>query len=349
MTTLYRVITIPLPWRQGPWRDSRAEAEADAIRLDLAYRDKDGSLWHNALIEFEAFEAVEAPPAQRLTPPEPAQSDPAQHIRQFMRRIRNSPVGRIANIPRRLIQAAPIAAAPLVKVPGWLIASREDTNYTYPLSARNLRHLGHTVSAVTGVPVAEVLNYIHEAVRDEALTEHVINHAASGPDRNRADRRCDFAKRLAWYAVARITKPEVIIETGVDKGLGSILLASALLRNGHGRLYGTDIKADAGSLISGRYAKVAEVLYGDSIRSLQAFDRPIDLFINDSDHSAAYEAAEYEVIAPKLSPGAIVLADNAHSTDALMDWSERKGRRFLFWSEKPEDHWYPGGGTGFSF
>jgi hypothetical protein len=76
---------------------------------------------------------------------------------------------------------------------------------------------------------------------------------------------------------------------------------------------------------------------------------PVDLFINDSDHSADYEYREYQVIAPKLSANAVILGDNAHTNDKLARYSEETGRSYLFFKEDPAEHWYPGGGIGFSF
>jgi predicted O-methyltransferase YrrM len=144
-------------------------------------------------------------------------------------------------------------------------------------------------------------------------------------------------------------KPKVIIETGVDKGLGSVVLASALLRNGSGRLYGTDINPEGGKLLTGKYAEVGEILYGDSIETLRRFPHAIDLFINDSDHSADYEYREYQTVAEKLSQHAVIIADNAHVTDCARRFSEETGRRFVFWREEPENHWYRGAGIGLSY
>ena len=40
-----------------------------------------------------------------------------------------------------------------------------------------------------------------------------------------------FGRRLAWYAIARVMKPTVIVETGVAHGIGACVLCTALLRN----------------------------------------------------------------------------------------------------------------------
>jgi predicted O-methyltransferase YrrM len=167
------------------------------------------------------------------------------------------------------------------------------------------------------------------------------------------DKEIRFGRRLGWYAIARIIKPRVIIETGVDKGLGSALLCAALLRNKEegfeGRYYGTDINPGAGHLLDGKYLEAGEILYGDSIQSLKKFKEPIDLFINDSDHSAEYEYQEYITIKPLIRDRTIILGDNAHCTTKLADFSRETGRNFIFYKETPLNHWYPGAGIGFFY
>ena len=125
-----------------------------------------------------------------------------------------------------------------------------------------------------------------------------------------------------------------MVETGVDKGLGSCVLAAALLRNrseGYpGFYFGTDINPSAGWLFQGKYKDIGQIFYGDSIESLQRFEGAIDLFINDSDHSAEYEQREYACIQSKLSARSVLLGDNAHVTDALYNFALDTGRRFLF-------------------
>jgi predicted O-methyltransferase YrrM len=161
-----------------------------------------------------------------------------------------------------------------------------------------------------------------------------------------------FGRRLGWYAFARVLKPKVVVETGVDKGLGSIVLCAALLQNERegfpGEYFGTDINPRAGLFLAQPYSRVGRILYGDSLQSLAAIPR-IDLFINDSDHSAEYEQREYEAIASKLQPRGLILGDNAHATDVLARFSEASGRKFVFFREQPHRHWYPGAGIGISF
>jgi predicted O-methyltransferase YrrM len=235
----------------------------------------------------------------------------------------------------------------------WLFTSNEDTNYTYPILPGNEICLAQAISVVTGENVTQVLDYISEIKHDQQLKDEILGSIANSPFRHVTDRRVDFAKRMGWYAVARITKPKVVIETGVDKGLGSVVLCSALIRNRDegfpGRYFGTDLNPKAGFLLNERLRQVGEILYGDSIESLSSFTAPIDLFINDSDHSSEYEYAEYCTIKDRMSMSGIILGDNSHVTDELSRFSQESGLNYIFWREVPHKHWYPGGGIGFSF
>lgn len=269
-------------------------------------------------------------------------------IKNLYKKTRSSHFGQWLNILVRFFRALPVAARPIGYLITWTFSSREDTNFTYPLKPLNEQYLAHTVAIVTGGKWEEARKYIDEAKTDKELAEHIISHISAGPDRSYSDRRADFGKRLGWYAVVRILKPELVVETGVDKGLGTVMLASAIRRNGHGRIVGTDINPAAGALLAPPYDTVSEIMYGDSIKSLKSL-RNVDIFINDSDHSSEYEKLEYETIERRLGKNAVLIADNAHVTPELMKWAEKNGWNYLFWKEEPENHWYPGAGIGFAF
>lgn len=235
----------------------------------------------------------------------------------------------------------------------WLRRSRETTNFTYQLDPMNRRYLASLIAHVTDQPYARIMGYMDELDWDVDLQDHIFRTTLSSEHRNVADAHALYGRRLGWYAFVRILKPKVIVETGVDKGLGSCVITAALARNAQegqpGYYYGTDINPKAGYLLCGKYAQYGKILYGDSIKSLNKLDQPIDLFINDSDHSARYEAEEYVAVSDKLSSDAIILGDNSHCTDELFKFSIANGRHFLFFPEVPHKHWYPGGGIGISF
>ena len=153
--------------------------------------------------------------------------------------------------------------------------------------------------------------------------------------------------------MVRATKPKLVIETGVDKGLGSVLLSCAVKNNaaeGHqGRYMGTDIEPLAGYLLGDVYSEYGSIAYGDSIETLKTVDEPIDLFINDSDHSHEYEAREYDTVEAKLHDESVILGDNAHASLSLSKFAARTNRIFTMVPEYPKNHWYKGCGIGIAF
>jgi predicted O-methyltransferase YrrM len=233
----------------------------------------------------------------------------------------------------------------------WAMMRTESSNYLFDITDRNKDVIAHAVAVVTGRSFNTTRAFIRELDEDRALREHMALRLAEIEPHTKIN--VAYGRRCGWYAFARALKPAVLVETGVDLGLGSCILAAALLRNAKegapGRYFGTDIRREAGQLFSGVYAAQGQILYGDSIATLEAFDEPIDLFINDSDHSAKYEANEYRIIAAKLSQKAVILGDNSHVTDCLSQFSIDHNRRFLFIKEEPKDHWYPGAGIGISY
>lgn len=233
----------------------------------------------------------------------------------------------------------------------WLVKSREYTNYTYDLEPRNKRHLAAFVAHVVGRPYSEVLGYIQE-IEDDTDLKGTIAEGVSKEGRG-ANAEMPYGRRLGWYALVRALKPRFVVETGVDKGLGACVLTAALRRNAmegsEGRYVGTDINPEAGHLLRGEYARYGEILYGDSIGSLGMLTDQIDIFINDSEHSAEYEAREYATVLDKLSDNALIVGDNAHVTDCLMRFALNTNRHFLFFREEPAGHWYGGAGIGVAF
>lgn len=235
----------------------------------------------------------------------------------------------------------------------WLLSSSETTNLTYDIAPLNKNQLAAMLSHVTGEPFDRIHSYFIELEDDALLRSHIRHLTRMSAERAVADTAARYGRRLGWYALVRALKPRVVIETGVDKGLGACVITAALKRNDRegfkGRYFGTDLNPAAGYLLQGEYKKYGEILYGDSVGQLKGFDLEIDIFINDSDHSADYEALEYRTIRRKLSKKAILLGDNAHVTDKLLEFARETGRDFLFFAEKPLGHWYPGAGIGIAF
>ncbi len=257
------------------------------------------------------------------------------------------------NFFRRIHLASTYYNKRYLQIAKWGFASNEDTNFTYHLTKSNLKCLAHTLAVVTKLDYPTLMGYIEEIESNHVLKQKIVDIINSTEAGKFADKEIRFGRRIGWYAIARAIKPKVIVETGVDKGLGSVVLCEALSKNREegfdGRYYGTDINPKAGYLLHGMGHDNGKILYGDSIESLKDFTEKIDLFINDSDHSSVYEYEEYLAISPLLTPNTIILGDNSHITDKLASFSLETDRKFLLFREEPSNHWYPGGGIGISY
>ncbi|MGW5670119.1 class I SAM-dependent methyltransferase [Micromonospora sp. NPDC003776] len=272
----------------------------------------------------------------------------ATKLRRAVARTRFAP---IAAFPKRLARVARHDAKVLGTSARWLLTSREHHNYTYDLTKLSRQHLAWFVSVSCDVPVRQVRDWFAELEGDDRLRGHIEAATAAASRRGLADRHVRYARRIGWYAIVRARRPAHVVETGVDKGLGSCVLAAALLRNaadGHpGRLTSLDINPEAGYLARATpWADVVDLVIGDSVASIAALDRPVDLFLHDSDHSRVHEQREFEEVEAKLAPGAMLLTDNVTATNVLAEHAERTGRRFLAYRETPVRHWYPGDGIG---
>jgi hypothetical protein len=250
----------------------------------------------------------------------------------------------------RLQTALRATLPPLGRSLAWCFFSREHTNFTYDLTELNHRYLTAFVAEVTRQDYSVIEGYTREIREDQAFQNHVLRLTAQSKYRHVADPGVRLARRIGWYALIRAAKPRVTVETGIDKGLGTCVIAAALKRNtaeGHpGQVIGLDLDPTAGYLFQEPYAKFGRVIYGDSHQTIPALTETVDFFIQDSDHAPAHEAAEFRLIAPKLSANALVLSDNADTTDELLKFALTTAREFLYFGEVTANHWLQGSGLG---
>ncbi len=272
-------------------------------------------------------------------------------IRSF---VRYTEAGRLLMIPVRFVLfGLPPMFRQLRLAVRWVFTSKEYYNWTYDLTDLNKAYLASYIAVVSGHEQSLIEGYIRELENDQALRALLIERTLASPDRHSCDVEPRYGKRLGWYALVRATKPRIIVETGVDRGLGTAVMAAALMQNekeGHpGVVYATDIAADCGHLLAGPYKKYCKIIIGDSIESIKKLTQPTDIFLHDSCHEPEYEWSEFMAIEPRLHPGSLVLSDNSLLTPKLLEFSRRIGRSFLYYQDQPKDHWWPGDGIGTAF
>ncbi len=267
--------------------------------------------------------------------------------------IRSSWAGRLLLIPFRLKSALAHTLPPVGRAVLWTFTSREHHNFTYNLDPINIQHLVSFVSVITRQDYAKIESYIQEIQQDQQLKEHLVRCSLASREKHVTDFEVRFGRRMGWYALVRATKPKLCVETGTDRGLGTCVIAAALMRNAEeglpGKVLGMDINRNAGYLFQPPYSQFGQLVVGDSLASIRALQEPVDFFLHDSDHSPEHEEKELELIASRLSPGALVLSDNAEVTDKLLQFARRTGREFIFFAEKTKSHWCEPSGIGVAF
>jgi predicted O-methyltransferase YrrM len=233
----------------------------------------------------------------------------------------------------------------------WSYKRTEFSNYYYALTPRNRKDLAFLISHICHEPLQKVEEYFSEIENDNLVRDILNTFRDKNPELR--DSTMKIGRRIGWYAFIRIRKPKFVVETGVHHGVGALVINSALHRNRNegypGEYLGTDISPNSGELLVHPFNYKSSIVIDDSITTLESLVTPIDLFINDSDHSAEYEAAEYSSIEQKLSKDAMILGDNSHASDSLRRFSEKTKRNFIFFKEEPSNHFYSGAGIGISF
>jgi len=237
----------------------------------------------------------------------------------------------------------------LIYLVPFLLFDKEITNFTYEIS--NVDELISFLSIEMNIDESIVRRYAQELEADQDLRNSLETRLRLREDRNP---RALYGRRIGWYCVVRVRKPQLVVETGTRDGLGASVLARGLFQNaqeGHpGELLTFDIDSGAGWLLNSALAGNFQVIIGntrtvlpDSLSGLR-----VDLFIHDSDHHYEHETFEMETIFPLLGDSAIILSDNAHASNAMVDFCRKHGLRFAFWKERTKKHFYPGGGIGMS-
>ena len=164
------------------------------------------------------------------------------HMKELKRAIARTPILGPAiiaafrakiDVPCHYFRRAKTAVGylPLLNLVKWLFKSKETDNFEYDLEEHNKRHLASLIADALNMEFHTVMAYIIEIEEDEELKRHIADMTANSDFASRADWEVGFGRRIGWYALARALKPQIIVETGVHKGLGSYVLTAALKKN----------------------------------------------------------------------------------------------------------------------
>jgi predicted O-methyltransferase YrrM len=229
----------------------------------------------------------------------------------------------------------------------FILLDPEPHNFTYEIV--NGDDLAHWVASVAETDFEAAVLHLEEPASDAEL-EGRLRRATSG-HWLWTKRFPPFGKRLGWYALVRLIKPRLVVETGVHDGLGSLLLLRALERNvqeGHpGRLVSFDVNPAAGWLVGSHPLWSFRIQASrDALLEMLCDRAEIDMFLYDGWHSYECERAELQMVAPHLTQSGVLLSDDAQVTGALADVCQANALRYLTVSLQSHKHFHPGAVLG---
>lgn len=214
------------------------------------------------------------------------------------------------------------------------------------------------VASLTGESVSNIARLEGELLRS-GLFEQL--------DQRMAEVRSARVSGSLWiaipYLLARITRPTVVMETGVFDGISSAMLLQALHENEVGELVSIDLPArqpikdsihgpehdslpkglDPGWIIPANLQDRHHMVLGDSRELLpKELERngEIDFFFHDSLHTREHMMFEFRTVWPALRSNGLLLSDD------IFAWGA-KGAFFSFAKEVHGEHHSCGNFGGF--
>jgi predicted O-methyltransferase YrrM len=120
------------------------------------------------------------------------------------------------------------------------------------------------------------------------------------------------------YSLVRATRPTTVVEFGMSFGISAIHLAAAVRDNGSGRVVTTELSETKIAAAKRTFAEtglddVITILEGDALITLESLDGAIDFILLDGWKDLYLPVIE--LLEPRLSTGALVVADNASAAD----------------------------------
>ncbi|PTL60293.1 class I SAM-dependent methyltransferase [Paraconexibacter algicola] len=159
---------------------------------------------------------------------------------------------------------------------------------------------------------------------------------------------------LLW-ALIRLRRPSLVVETGLWYGLGAMVMLRALERNAldgheHGKLISFDPDPTAGWMVPERHSPHWTWVRATTQDALEANlrGRRLDLFVHDTPSEPDLERYELRTAAEAAAPGAILCSGNGTNTPALRELCSNRPVSLLHHDYSARGHFYRGNGISFA-
>jgi predicted O-methyltransferase YrrM len=120
------------------------------------------------------------------------------------------------------------------------------------------------------------------------------------------------------YSLVRATRPTTVVEFGMSFGISAVHLAAAVRDNGNGRVVTTELSDTKIAAAKQTFAKtglddVITILEGDALSTLADLDGSVEFILLDGWKDLYLPVIK--LLEPRLSTGALVVADNTSAAD----------------------------------
>jgi predicted O-methyltransferase YrrM len=183
------------------------------------------------------------------------------------------------------------------------------------------------VNSLQTEPVRDLLGRLFLAADDDHLHRPGITERYPGGVRHLdAREQADAYQELyipvspeggrLLYALVRAARPSTVVEFGTSFGISTIHLAAAVRDNGAGRVISTELNAVKAAQARANLAEAGlsdwvTILLGDARQTLATVDAPVGFVLLDGWKNLYLPVLK--LLEPRLTPGALILADDTVS------------------------------------
>lgn len=193
----------------------------------------------------------------------------------------------------------------------------------------------NSISKITGVSIEEVKKVYNESVNHNLPTP--LNQSM-------------MVNALELYVICRLTKPSLVLETGVGAGYSSLFILTALKENGLGHLWSLDLPNYESFLVSSsteytskspladlkgkppgwlvspelrdRWTTIFMSVKDSLSYTLEILDK-VDIFVHDSEHTYKNMMFEFETVWPHIKENGFLFSHDITWNKAFFDFSKR--------------------------
>jgi len=195
-------------------------------------------------------------------------------------------------------------------------------------------------------PEVELAGYVAETHDDPELNRSLTRHLRWRLD---VKYRMPLGSRLAWYMSVRAMKPELVVETGIHLGLGSLTLLRALQRNreeGHpGELMSFDLNPRAGRIVREELRAGWHRIIGPTNQTLvpALSGRRVGMLLQDTWHTEENQLFEFGAALEHAAPCMLLVDCSGGYVPTLERLCEERGGSYHRVPLRSRNHIHPGG------